>query len=215
MESESTDRIWSSREELSHALSHGAGAVASLVGGILLIGGALHSGSLANLIGAIIFSLSAVVLYTCSAMHHALPQGRTKDRFELFDHVAIFLLIAGTYTPFTLGVLRGPWGWTLLVLIWLLAIAGIASKFISGIGRSISSPLLYLGMGWLILIAVKPMIQRMPVPGLLLILAGGVSYSIGVGFYLARRIPYGHLVWHLFVLGGTTFHYFAIRDYAA
>ncbi len=208
------NRVWSSREEFTHALSHGMGAVAALVGGGFLIHSAWRRGGLPQIIGATVFSLSAVLLYTISSALHALPEGKTRDQFERLDHIAIFLLIAGTYTPFTLGVLHGPWGWTLLVLIWSMAALGIASKLCRGLGNTRLSTALYVGMGWVILIAARPLIERMATPGLLLMLAGGVSYTVGVFFFLARRIPFSHLIWHLFVIGGTAFHYLAIRDYA-
>lgn len=209
------ERTFSIAEERSHAISHGIGALAALIGGCMLVKSAMGSGDTAIVIGAAVFSLSAFVLYTCSALVHAYPPGPAKDRFELLDHMAIFLLIAGTYTPFTLGVLRGPWGWSLLSAIWVLAFLGIASKLWRGLGNTRAFPLLYVAMGWLIVIAAGPMIHRMSMNGLLLILAGGFSYTLGVVFYLTRQIPYSHLVWHLLVLAGTSFHYFAILNHAA
>jgi len=207
-------RAWSSREEFTHALSHGLGAMAALVGGGFLIHSAWRNGGLSRIIGVTVFSLAAVTLYAVSSALHALPEGRTRDQFERLDHIAIYLLIAGTYTPFTLGVLRGPWGWTLLILIWSMALVGIASKLWRGLGNTFLSTALYVGMGWVILIAARPLCERMALTGLLLMLAGGVSYTLGVFFFLARRIPFSHLIWHLLVMGGTAFHYLAIRDYA-
>jgi hemolysin III len=208
------DRVWSAREEFTHALSHGLGAVAALIGGGFLIQSAWSSGRLSQLIGAIVFSVSAVALYAISSALHALPEGRTRDRVERLDHIAIYLLIAGTYTPFTLGILHGPWGWTLLILIWSMAILGIASKLWRGLGNTYFSTGLYVAMGWVIVIAARPLCERMPTAGLVLMLSGGLSYTIGVFFFLARRIPFSHLIWHLLVMGGTAFHYLAIRDYA-
>ena len=208
------NRVWSAREELTHAISHGVGAASALVGGGFLIHSAWRTGGLSKIIGVTVFSLSAVALYAVSSALHALPKGKTRDQFERLDHVAIYLLIAGTYTPFTLGVLHGPWGWTLLILIWSMAIVGIASKLWRGLGNTFLSTALYIVMGWVILVAARPLCERMPTTGLLLMLAGGVSYTVGVFFFLARRIPFSHLIWHLFVMGGTAFHYLAIRDYA-
>jgi hemolysin III len=133
----------------------------------------------------------------------------------LFDHSSIFLLIAGTYTPFALGVLRGPWGWTLLTIVWVLAVFGVATKLAFGVRYPWISMTLYLLMGWLALAAVKPILLNVPVPGILLILAGGIAYTGGLAFFASRRFRYGHFIWHLFVITGTTCHYFAVLWYAS
>jgi hemolysin III len=156
-----------------------------------------------------------VLLYVASTLYHALPQNRAKRVFRALDHGAIFLLIAGTYTPFTLGVLRGTWGWTLLGLVWGLAIAGVILKAVGRLRYPVLSTCLYLGMGWLVLVAVRPLWLRVPPAGLLWLLAGGIAYTAGVAFFAARRLRYSHFVWHLFVLAGTACHFFAVLWYAA
>ena len=135
--------------------------------------------------------------------------------FQLLDHGAIYLLIAGTYTPFTLGVLRGPWGWTLFGCIWALAVAGIVYKAVGGVRHPRLSAGLYLAMGWLVLVAAKPLWHAMPGWGLFWLAAGGVAYTAGVGFFAATRLRYAHFVWHLFVLAGTACHFIAVLRYAA
>ena len=156
-----------------------------------------------------------VLLYLASTLYHSITHESAKRFFRLFDHSAIFLLIAGSYTPFTLGVLRGAWGWTLLVIVWVLAITGIIVKAIPRTRHSWISMVLYLVMGWLALVAIKPIWQLVPVPGILLIFAGGMSYTGGLAFFAARRLRYSHFIWHLFVIAGTTCHFFAVLWYAA
>jgi hemolysin III len=154
-----------------------------------------------------------MVLYLSSTLYHAFPQSRTKRVFQIFDHSAIFLLIAGTYTPFTLGLLRGAWGWTLFGIVWGLALGGVAIKSIAGVNGRLST-LLYLAMGWLVLIAVRPLWLQMPAWGLFWLLAGGILYSAGVLFYRADRVRFGHFIWHLFVLAGTACHVVAVLVFA-
>jgi len=207
-------RRWSKLEERTHAISHAAGASLALIGGWFLVNRMARTDDLSRVVAAAVFTFTAFLLYVSSATLHALPEGPARDRFEVLDHIAIFLLIAGTYTPFTVGVLHGAWGMSILGLIWSLAAIGISTKLIQGPGRIINTTWLYVAMGWVILVAIRPLVQRMPLPGLLLMLAGGLSYTAGVGFFLARRMRFNHLVWHLFVLGGTSFHYFAILNYS-
>ena len=202
-------------EEIANSVSHGIGFLASLVGAPFLIVKAVREGSTWNVVGASIFVAAMALMYISSTLYHALPQERVKKLFRIFDHGAIYLLIAGTYTPFTLGVLRGGWGWTLFGLVWGMAILGITLKAAVGVRRPVLSTILYLAMGWLIVIAVRPLWQNMETPGLLWLAAGGFFYTAGVGFYAAKRVRYSHLVWHIFVLAGTACHYFAILWYAA
>jgi hemolysin III len=202
-------------EELANSISHGVGAAAALVASPFLIGYAAQRGSAAFLVGASVFAATVVLLYLASTLYHALPRGKAKRVFRIIEHSAIYLLIAGTYTPFTLGVLRGPWGWTLIALIWILAVAGVLLKSLGGVHRPALSMVLYLGMGWLMVVAVRPLWLRVPLSGLLWIAAGGLAYTAGVAFYGAKRLRYGHFVWHLFVLAGTTCHFIAVRFYAA
>ncbi len=202
-------------EEIANSISHGVGFLASLVGAPFLIVAAVREGSAWNVVGASIFVASMTLLYLSSTLYHAIPHERVKRVFWVFDHGAIYLLIAGTYTPFTLGVLRGGWGWTLFGLVWGMAILGITLKSVGRIRHPVWSTALYLGMAWLIVIAVRPLSQHLPLPGLIWLGMGGLFYTGGVGFYVARKVRYSHLVWHFFVLAGTACHYFAILWYAS
>jgi hemolysin III len=177
---------------------------------------AARQGAAGLIVGASIFSATAILLYLSSTLYHALPLGNAKRVFRVIEHSAIFFLIAGTYTPFTLGVLRGAWGWKLLGLEWGLAVAGVVLKAIEKTSHPILSTGLYLLMGWLIILAVDPLLARVPTAGLLWLLAGGLSYTAGVAFFATdSRLQYGHLIWHLFVMNGTACHYFAVLWYAA
>jgi hemolysin III len=209
------ERMQSLGEELANSISHGAGLAAALVATPSLIGSAVRRGSTAFVAGTGVFAATVILLYLGSTLYHALPRGRAKHVFRIIEHSAIYLLIAGTYTPFTLGVLRGPWGWTLIALVWILAIGGVLLTSVGGVRHRILSMVLYLGMGWLMIVAVRPLWLRVPPSGLVLLLLGGIAYTVGVAFYGAKRLRYGHFVWHLFVLAGTTCHFLAVRNYAA
>jgi hemolysin III len=202
-------------EEIANAVSHGIGLAAALVGAGFLLSAAIRLGSAWNIIGCSVFAGAMVALYLSSTLYHALPDGGAKRYFRVLDHAAIFLLIAGTYTPITLGVLRGAWGWTLFGLVWGLAALGVTLKAAGGARSPRISTGLYLIMGWLILIAVGPLWSRMPIAGILWLLAGGLAYTGGVPFFAAERLPYHHFVWHLFVMAGTTCHFFAVLWFAA
>jgi hemolysin III len=202
-------------EEIANSLSHGAGLVAALVAMPFLIGHAARTGSGAFLLGANVFASTVLLLYLGSTLYHALPAGDAKHVFRVIEHSAIYLLIAGTYTPFTLGVLRGAWGWSLLALVWGLAAVGVILEVTGGLRHPGLSLVLYLGMGWLVVVAIQPLWLRMQPAGLAWLVAGGIAYTAGVGFYAAKRLRYGHLVWHLFVLAGTACHFMAVRFYAA
>jgi hemolysin III len=202
-------------EEIANSISHGIGLIAALVATPFLVVDAIRRGDAAYIVGVSIFAAAMVLLYLASTLYHALPAGKAKQVFRIIEHSAIFLLIAGTYTPFTLGVLRGAWGWTLLGLVWGLALTGVALKAFERISHPVISTGLYLFMGWLIVIAADPMYERVPLSGLLWPVAGGVAYSAGVAFFVAdSRLRYGHFIWHLFVMTGTTCHYFAVLWYA-
>lgn len=201
-------------EEIANSISHGVGFLAALVALPVLIVGALRHGAL-DVIGVVVFAGSAALLYLTSTLYHALAPNRAKRVLRILDHGAIYLLIAGTYTPFTLGVLRGPLGWTLLALIWTLAVAGVILKAVGGIRYPRLSTAVYLAMGWLIVAAARPLWALMPAWGLFWLVAGGLLYTAGVGFYAASRVRYSHFIWHLFVLGGTTCHFIAVLHYAA
>ena len=201
-------------EEIANSVSHGLGFVLALVAAPILVVAATRRGTTSDLIAVIVFAAAMALMYLSSAIYHALPRGRTKEAFHVLDHAAIYLLIAGTYTPFTLGVLQGRWGWTLFGLVWGLAAVGVLTKVFAGIRWHGLSTIVYVVMGWLILIAAKPLWESLPTAGLLWLLAGGVAYTAGVFFYLRKDLRYGHLVWHLFVVAGTACHFVAVWKYA-
>ncbi|NTU79037.1 MAG: hemolysin III family protein [Chloroflexales bacterium] len=201
---------YSPREELANTLTHGVGAVLSFAAGVVLIILAALTGDPWRLVGASVFSLSLVLLYTASTVYHGVPGGPAKFRLEILDHCAIFVLIAGTYTPFTLVSLRGPWGWGLFAVVWGLAAAGVVLKLIFATRFSLLSTLIYIGMGWLVVVAIVPMMQAVPLPTLGWLLAGGIAYTAGTLFYHNRRIPFAHAIWHLFVIAGSVCHFVAV-----
>jgi hemolysin III len=210
----SREHAQSPGEELANSVSHGVGLLAALAATPVLLISAVRHGGAARIAGAGVFAAAMVLLYLASTLYHALPGNRAKRVFHVLDHAAIFLMIAGTYTPFTLGVLRGAWGWTLFGLVWGLALAGIVLTAAGGVRYPKLTTSLYLGMGWLILVAVKPLWLRMPPEGLFWLLAGGIAYTVGVVFYAAKRLRYGHFVWHLFVIAGTACHFNAVLRFA-
>lgn len=197
-------------EEIANSISHGLGVLVALAVTPFLILKAIPLGS-ASIVGASIFGVTMILLYLASTLYHAFPHSKTKRLFRIFDHSAIFLLIAGTYTPFTLSVLPGAWGWALLGIVWLLAIIGVVIKSVRNVGTGKLSIALYLGMGWLAVLAAKPLYEALPSWGLFWLLAGGVMYSVGVLFFAYdHRVRYNHFIWHLFVLAGTSCHVVAI-----
>jgi hemolysin III len=202
-------------EEIANSVSHGVGCLAALAATPFLVVAAARRGGAAAIVGASVFAGTVVVLYLASTLYHALPRNRAKRVFRIIDHSAIFLLIAGTYTPFTLGILRGAWGWTLFGVVWGLAALGVALKSVRGIRNPRLATALYVGMGWLALIAIRPLWLRLPPSGWLWLIAGGIAYTAGVAFYAADRMRYAHFVWHLFVLVGTVCHFCAVLWYAA
>ena len=212
----SPQREQSHAEEIANSISHGIGLLAALVGTPFLIMHAARYGDAGFIVGTSVFSATMIFLYLASTLYHVLPMGKAKGVFRVIEHSAIFLLIAGTYTPFTLGVLRGAWGWTLFGVVWGLAAVGVALKAFDKASHPILSTGLYLLMGWVVVIAVDPLLARVPTAGLLWLLAGGLSYTAGVVFFATdSRLQYGHLIWHLFVIAGTACHYFAVLWYAA
>ena len=210
----SQKRVQSRGEEIANSLSHGIGLLAALAAFPVLIISAFRRGSAAGVVGASVFAFSMVLLYTASTLYHVLPRNRAKEVFHILDHSAIFLLIAGSYTPFTLGILRGAWGWTLFGLVWGIAIVGVFLKAVGGVRHRKLSIVLYLAMGWLVLIAAKPLCLKIPGWGLFWLVAGGVAYTAGVTFYAAKHIRYTHFIWHLFVMAGTACHCIAVLKYA-
>lgn len=203
-------------EELANALTHGAGLLASMIGLPFLVIAAAARGERAALVGASVFGATLIALYAASTAYHAVSMPTLKQRLRVLDHAAIYLLIAGTYTPFTLGVLRGTWGWTLFGIVWTLAAIGVLFKILVGSGRFARvSTFIYIAMGWLIIVAIRPLMLSIASGGLVLLVAGGLLYTVGVIFYVDKRRAWTHPVWHLFVLGGSVCHYFAVLNYAA
>jgi hemolysin III len=210
------ERKQSPREEITNSISHGLGFIAALIGTPFLVGHAVSLGDAGFVTGTSLFAATIILLYLSSTLYHSLPVGKAKRIFRHIEHSAIFLLIAGTYSPLTLGVLRGPWGWWLLGIIWSLATVGVMLQIYNKFARPMLSTGLYLLMGWVIVVASGPLVERMPTAGLLWLVAGGLAYTVGVFFYNTdARLRFGHLIWHLFVLAGTICHYFTVLWYAA
>lgn len=211
----SHERRQSLGEEIANSISHGFGLLAALVATPFLLLEAFRRGPTPFIVGASVFGATVVLLYLTSTIYHALPHGRIKRGMQVVEHCAIFLLIAGTYTPFALGVLRGAWGWALLGLAWSLAAVGIGLKAVAGVRHPAISLMLYLGMGWLFVLALPFLSFQLPLAGILWLVAGGLAYTAGVAFFAAKRLPYAHFVWHMFVLAGTACHFVAVLHYAA
>ena len=204
---------YSPGEELANRLTHGLGAVCSVTGMVLMVVFSTRHGDAWQVVSTAIFGTTLVLLYTASTLYHSFQGERIKQLLQKFDHAAIFLLIAGTYTPFVLVTLRGPWGWSLFGVVWGLAIAGVALKFWFAGRFKLISTLLYIGMGWLVMIALKPLMAALPAGGLHLLVAGGLCYTGGATFYLWRNLPYHHAIWHVFVLAGSACHWTAVFLY--
>jgi hemolysin III len=203
----------SAGEELASAITHGLGALLSIAGLVLLVVFASLEGNAWHIVSFSIFGTCLVLLYTASTLYHSFRSARVKHVFRIMDHAAIYLLIAGTYTPFTLTLLRGGWGWSLFGVIWGLCIAGIVFKVFFIKRFNVLSTIVYLLMGWMIVVAAKPLLEHLPAGGLYWLLAGGVAYSLGTVFYLWEKLPFHHAVWHLFVLTGSICHFFAVLLY--
>jgi hemolysin III len=212
--SASGEHTQSPGEEIANSVSHGVGLLAAVAATPVLVLSAVRHGGAARIAGASVFAAAMVLLYLASTLYHALPRNRAKRVFQVLDHAAIYVMIAGTYTPFTLGVLRGTWGWTLFGIVWGLALGGIVLTVVGGVRYPKLRTSLYLAMGWLILVAVKPLWLRMPSEGLFWLLAGGIAYTVGVVFYAAKRVRYCHFVWHLFVIAGTACHFIAVLRFS-
>lgn len=200
-------------EEIANSISHGVGFLAAVAVTPFMIMKAIPKGAMA-ITACSIFGSTMILLYLASTLYHAFPPSKTKRVFNIFDHAAIFLLIAGTYTPLTLIVLNGAWGWSLFSIVWVLAIGGVLIKSIAGANSSKLSTALYLGMGWLAVLAIQPLWTNMPGWGLVWLLAGGAMYSLGVFFFVAHHVRYSHFIWHLFVLAGTACHVVAVIGFA-
>ncbi len=210
-----SERPQSLGEEIANSVSHGVALLAAIVGAPFLFIAARDFGP-AQIVGFGVFAATMILLYLASTLYHAMRPGRLKGIFRKLDHGAIYAFIAGTYTPFALGVLDGPWGRTLFVIVWSLALAGILMKTFNLLSHRWLSTGLYLVMGWLALIAAVPLVERLPLPGIALLVGGGVAYTAGVVFYmLDSRLRYAHAIWHGFVAAGTGLHFFAVLNYSA
>jgi hemolysin III len=198
------------REEIIHSVTHGMGLILAIAGLGILIARATACGSARHIAGCSIFGASLIVVYVTSTLYHGIQHPEVKKVLRIADHVSIYLLIAGTYTPFTLLNLRGAWGWSLFGVVWGLALLGIVLQFSSLRKYSSIRLILYITMGWAALVAIKPLAASVPLNVLTLIVAGGVTYTFGIIFYLWSRLPYHHVIWHLFVLSGSALHYLAV-----
>ena len=208
------ERPLSIGEEIANSVTHGVAALASVAALPILLVVAIARGDPWRIAGSAIFGATLVMLYAASTLYHALPHPRAKRVFRILDHSAIYLLIAGTYTPFAVGPLRGPWGWTLFGAVWALAALGITAKATVGFGFARLSTAVYVVMGWLAIIALRPLLTQVGVAGMMWLLAGGLCYTAGVIFFAWERLRYGHMVWHLFVAAGSVCHFFAVLWYS-
>ena len=198
------------REEIANAVTHGIGALASAAAGAVLVTLATLHGTRLQQVSAIIFCSSLLLLYTSSTLYHAIPSAAAKRRLKVFDHCAIYLLIAGTYTPFALIGLHGPVGWWLFGVAWGLAAVGVTFKLFFTGRFKLFSTLVYIGMGWMAVFAIRPMMVNIPLASLIWLLVGGVAYTAGTVFYHNEKLRYSHAVWHLFVLAGSACHFVAV-----
>ena len=200
-------------EEIANAVTHGIGTLLAIAALVLLVIFSSIYGNAWYVVSFSIYGSSLVILYTMSTIYHALPRGKAKDIFEIFDHSSIFLLIAGTYTPFELITLRSSVGWTLFGITWGMAIMGILFKVFFVKKFVVLSTLIYIIMGWMIVFAIKPLFEKLPIDGIVFLVIGGIFYTLGTIFYIRRKMKYHHAVWHLFVIGGSAMHFFAILFY--
>ncbi len=209
------DRDQTRGEEIANAISHGLGFVLAIASLPLLLAFASPALTAINIVAICVFSATMMLLYGVSTLYHALPAGPAKTWLNRCDHAAIYLFIAGSYTPFVLGVLRGGWGWSLFGVVWAMAVLGFMAKMLNRLKHPLWSTGLYVVMGWVAVVAAAPLVARMPGAGLVLLVAGGLLYTAGaVVFIFDSRVRFAHFVWHLFVLGGSACHFFAVLWYA-
>lgn len=208
------ERPLSLGEEIANSVTHGVAALASVAALPILLVVTIARGDPWQIVGGAVFGATLILLYTASTLYHALTHSGAKRVFRVLDHSAIYLLIAGTYTPFALGTLRGPWGWSLLGAVWALAALGITAKATLGFRFPRLSTAIYIGMGWLGVIAFRPLMAHIGTAGIMWLVAGGLCYTAGVIFFAWERLRYGHMVWHLFVAAGSVCHFFAVLWYA-
>ena len=200
-------------EEIAHTITHGMGMLLSVAGLAVLVGFASVNGDAWHIVSCSIYGATLFLLYSASTLYHGIPHPRAKPVLRQLDHAAIYLLIAGTYTPFMLVSLRGPWGWSLFGVIWGIALLGVVLEFINLKRFKRLSLALYLGLGWIVVIAINPMLDQVAPGGLVLLLIGGLCYSFGVIFYVWKKLAYHHAIWHVFVLAGSIFHFFSVLLY--
>lgn len=203
---------YSAGEELASSLVHGLGIVLSIAGLAVLSAHAAPTGDARHFASVGVYGTTLILLYTASTLYHGVPHERAKPILRQLDHAAIFLLIAGTYTPFTLITLHGAWGWSLFALVWTLALAGIA-MIVRGTGRRSLVVALYVALGWVGIVAIGPLVEKLPAGGLWLLFGGGICYTLGVPLYLWKRLPFNHALWHVFVLAGSILQFFAVLLY--
>jgi len=213
MQTETMPSRYSVGEEIAHAVTHGVGILLSIGGLAVLVAFSALYGDAWQITSTSIYGVTLILLYTASTLYHGITHAKAKQVFQRLDHAAIFLLIAGTYTPFTLVNLRGGWGWTLFGLVWGIAVAGMVLELACKQRYKRLSLSLYLGLGWLVLVAINPMLATVETGGLLLLLVGGLCYSFGVIFYVWKNLIYHHAIWHLFVLAGSVLHFFSVLFY--
>lgn len=205
--------VYTKKEEVVNAITHGVGVLLSIAALVFLIIFSVQKGSPWHVVISVIYGVSMILLYVSSTLVHSFPDGKTKDIFEIFDHSAIYIFIAGTYTPIMLLVIQGSLGWTLLAIIWGVAIIGVVFKAFYVKKFLFLSTILYIAMGWMIVIVWGPLSATMPTAGIHLLIAGGLLYTFGAIFYVWRAFPFHHAVWHVFVLGGSVTHFFAVLFY--
>ena len=213
MRGRAREALYTVGEEIAHAITHGLGLVLSIAGAALLVAAASLRGDAWHVVGCAVFGATLVLVYAASTLYHGFPVGRAKWILQRLDHAAIFLLIAGTYTPFTLVSLRDGWGLALLAFVWCVALVGVT--LVAAIPQRVRrlSVALYLAMGWMVVIVVEPLARSVGPDGLALLVAGGLAYSVGVIFYAWERLPYNHAVWHVFVLAGSVCHFSCVLGY--
>jgi hemolysin III len=200
-------------EELANTVSHGIGAALSIAALVLMVVFAVRNGNVWHVVSVSIYGTTLILLYTASTLYHGIRIPSVKRLLQRIDHASIFLLIAGTYTPFALVSLHGPWGWSLFGVVWGIAVLGIVLELGTTRGKQKLSLALYLGMGWIVVIAIKPMLDNVETGGMLLLLLGGLSYTLGVVFYVRHTMAYHHAIWHLFVMLGSLLHFFSVFYY--
>ena len=204
---------YSKTEEIANWITHAVALLLSITALVLMVVYSTRFGDVYHIVSSAVFGTTLILLYSASTLYHLVPVGRAKNVFQKLDHAMIYLLIAGTYTPYTLVNLRGPWGWSIFGVVWGVALTGLLLELIMKKRLGWLSVSLYLCLGWIIVIAVKPLMANLAGGGIVLLVSGGLFYSLGVIFYLWKRLPFQHAIWHLFVIAGSLCHFFSIFLY--